>query len=436
VKRAAESAPANAPPAAGESARGVNSEIRGVRRELATARDAQLVKVVALVDAMPERGVADALVAPFRERLAELRPTRPINFTRLLFTPLNAVIVVPASWRRGAQSVPRHTLSTFSEIVRAVMGPRVEAIDVALARISLLPADTASSAIARIGKLVWPEAARVLSTASVPDSWCADTSLSKDDFAPIARLVSTVLGMALDRQIIADQINHDGIANLENVSDLVATSLNLPTDLAVMATGLLLVSMPRPDLLLQVVDAKLTSTCGGAHSVAERALDFALERTQKLLEEPADRFSRMQSLRAGAALLQEYESRPPAAGNRRLLIQQARATVGQACRTSFTVTADTYFQAAITGLNAGLNDSKVAALEQSARDLRELESIGRQLGPAAFYREKLQATLACVQACESLTLSDRVRLTELLSDADTAMSLLKNARGRTARVAV
>lgn len=421
------SAPTIAPQAAGELARGVKSEIRGVRRELATARDTQLVKVVALVDAMPERGDADALVAPFRERLAVLRPTRPFNFARLLFTPLNALIVAPASWRRGAQNVPRHTLSTFSKIVRDAMGPRVESIDDALARLTDLSAEVASASIAKTGKLVWPEAACILGAASVPDCWCADTSLSKDDFVPIARLVSAVLGMALERQIIADRISHDGIANLENISDLVTTSLNLPTDLAVIATGLLLVSMPRPDLLLQVVDAKSASTGGSATCVAERALDFALERTQRLLEEPADRLSRMQSLRVGAALLHEYESRPPTAGNRRLLIQEARATVGQACRTSFTATADTYFQAAITGLQAGVNDAKIAALEQSARDLRELESIGRRLGPAAFYRDKLKATLACVQTCESLTLSDRVRLTELLSDTATAMTILKNA---------
>ena len=421
-------APTNVPPTTGQAARGVNSEIRGVRRELATARDEQLVRVVAVVDAMPERGDADALVAPFRERLAVLRPTRTFNFTRLLFMPLNALIVGPALWRRGAQSVPRHTLSTFSEIVRAAMGPRAEAIDVALSRQTHLPADSASAPIATLGKLVWPEAALVISAASAPDRWCADTSLSKDDFAPIARLISAVLGMALDRQIVADQISHDGMANLENVSDMVATSLNLPADLAVMATGLLLVSMPRPDLLLQVLDAKLASTCSKATSVAERAIDFALERTQKLLEEPADRFSRMQSLRGGAALLQAYEARPPTAANRRILIQEARTTVGQACRTSFTVTADTYFQAAITGLHAGTSDSTIAALEQSARDLRELQSIGRQLGPAAFYRDKLQSTLACVQACESLTLSDRVRLIELLSDTETAMITLKNAQ--------
>src|SRR6185312_823608 len=40
--------------------------IRTLNRSLAEARDSQLAQVVAVVDAMPRRGPADELIAPFR----------------------------------------------------------------------------------------------------------------------------------------------------------------------------------------------------------------------------------------------------------------------------------------------------------------------------------------------------------------------------------
>ena len=76
------------------------SALHDVARTLNAARDEQLARVVAVVDALPARGAADTLIAPLRPRLATLRPTRPLNLTRLLFTPLDPLIVPSAEWRR------------------------------------------------------------------------------------------------------------------------------------------------------------------------------------------------------------------------------------------------------------------------------------------------------------------------------------------------
>src|SRR3954447_4825225 len=59
--------------------------VRALIRGLADAGDAQLVRTVALLDSMPNRGAADALLDPVRKRLAGLHPRRPLNFCRLLF---------------------------------------------------------------------------------------------------------------------------------------------------------------------------------------------------------------------------------------------------------------------------------------------------------------------------------------------------------------
>ena len=54
-------------------------EIRSLNRHLVSAQDVKILKVVAMVDALPARGDADSLIAPLRPRLAQLRPRRPLS---------------------------------------------------------------------------------------------------------------------------------------------------------------------------------------------------------------------------------------------------------------------------------------------------------------------------------------------------------------------
>ncbi len=399
------------------TAKTANADITGVKRELASARDEQLTRVVALVDAMPDRGAADGLVAPFRERLAVLRPARPPNFVRLLFTPLNALIVAPAAWRRGSQTVPRQSLLALAALVRRGMGARAQTVEALLAQ-----PGGAALPFAKIGEMIWPEAARILAAAGAPERWRAETGLSNDDFTPISRLISTLLGMALDRQIIAEQISRDGIVNHAKLAGIVAASITAPAEIAVVATGLLLVGMPRPDLVLRALDAQSGLSGTSAAAVTERAIDFALEQALSPEAAPLDRLSR---LREGAALLRALDARPLPAPNRRALMQRARETIEQGCRGTFTKIAEALFQGTMAKLDGAATDDQVAGLEQTARNLRELEAIGRQLGKPGAYRDKLHAILGDVQNCSNLTRADRVRLTELLSDTETAMAVFR-----------
>ncbi len=86
----------------------IKTKITAVRQHLAEAADRQLIEVVALIDAMADRGGADALVAPVRARLQRLNPRRPLRFSRLLFLPLDPVIVAGPEWRRDAIGIPRY----------------------------------------------------------------------------------------------------------------------------------------------------------------------------------------------------------------------------------------------------------------------------------------------------------------------------------------
>jgi len=56
--------------------RSTDGVVRDLQRSLLDAGDAQISRIVAMVDALPERGSADALIAPLRPRLARLHPRR------------------------------------------------------------------------------------------------------------------------------------------------------------------------------------------------------------------------------------------------------------------------------------------------------------------------------------------------------------------------
>ena len=93
--------------------------IRDLQRTMERAADARIAEIVTLVDSMPERGAADALLAPLRGRLLQIRPPRRMSFARLLFTPANAVVVAAPQWRRNSVTIPRTALSCLARQARA-----------------------------------------------------------------------------------------------------------------------------------------------------------------------------------------------------------------------------------------------------------------------------------------------------------------------------
>jgi hypothetical protein len=97
--------------------------VRALTGEIAGAGDHQIMRIVAMVDAMTSRGVADAVIAPLRHRLTRLRPPRPLRFGRLMFHPLDPLIVPAAHWRPGRQAIPRTALMAMAEHVRLTGRP-------------------------------------------------------------------------------------------------------------------------------------------------------------------------------------------------------------------------------------------------------------------------------------------------------------------------
>src|SRR5579863_4949569 len=96
-----------------------SSELRQIRAQLAAAQDAQIHRVIEIVDNLAKRGDADAVIAPLRARLAKLKPRRKLSFSRLLFTPFNPLIVGPSDWSRESPGIPRTALATLARHIHA-----------------------------------------------------------------------------------------------------------------------------------------------------------------------------------------------------------------------------------------------------------------------------------------------------------------------------
>ncbi len=154
--------------------------VEQVQVSLAHAPDNQVARIVAMVDALPQRGAADALIAPLRPRLAQLQPDRPVGFIRLLFTPLNPVIASTAEWRQGGVGVPRAALASLGTAARtALFGAAV----------------SRSGEQVRVdrGPALWRGAALVLDSLAMPADWSDRSGLTDADYRTVVGAAAAVL---------------------------------------------------------------------------------------------------------------------------------------------------------------------------------------------------------------------------------------------------
>jgi hypothetical protein len=134
-----------------------------LRQRLARARPEAIRDVVALIDRLPERGEADALIAPIRPRFALMRNVirRPASFGRVLAHPIEELLVPPDAWRRGSLSLPRSVMPTAIALAaEAVPDETRQAI---AARLDKATMDDAA-AVQAAGAAIWPLAAARFTT--------------------------------------------------------------------------------------------------------------------------------------------------------------------------------------------------------------------------------------------------------------------------------
>jgi len=401
-------------------------ELSALHKSLASAQDAQITRLVAMVDSLRDRGVIDDLVAPFRERLAQLRPARPLRFIRLLFNPLDPLIVPAPRWRPDAPCIPRTMLPSLAEAAHAAMGEEAARIDALLA--GRTTRDVA--VIAQAGALLWPCAAQALLRAAVPAGWTRQTGLPPAMFGRIAADVAAVL----DEVLALQGLWAEGEIGVPVRLDVLTAMLRQVNGARPQALGLLialiLARLPEAGSLLRQAAVGI----GGNAATAVRA---ATEQAKSSLLERLEAEGGMEALIVGtdlaeagaevrriATLLQGMETDGMGAFHR---VEQLRQRLDLSCRTRFTTGLHNEFVRSLESLAKPSDAAAVMRLEEAARGLRELAAQGRRFGSAEVYEALLRQTTDAVKAIVpggALSMADKVRLVEILAGPDEAWALL------------
>lgn len=385
-----------------------------VQRKLRGAADEQLAQVVALVDAMPDRGAADALIAPLRARLAAIEPMRPMSITRLLFRPLNPVITPGPRWRPGIPAVPRTALSVIGHAVVGQLGPVAASIQARIAG-----RDGKEHAVAnQIGASLWPLAATVLARLPIPAEWGSATGLPEACYAEIRANIAAVLHQAVP---LVQRIRDAGASDPTPVVNdiLQATQAAHPGGFGIVLAILLADGTTAGPALLSAL------ALPGAP--VDPAVSLTLDRAQHVLTAvlptvglAAASFQTTQI----AALLDAIEV-PGARPGLRAHAQRVREIANEACQSRLAQALEQDFLPKLTAADNVPDDATVANLEKDARGLRRLAMAGRRFGGAAPYDKLLGRTAAgmCASVSNTLTRMERLRLAELLVGTDAALKL-------------
>ena len=379
-----------------------------MQRALLGASDEQLTRVVGLLDGLEGRGGADALIAPARARLAQLRPPGRSGFARLLFTPLDPLLVPGPHWTRGGLGLPRTALLSLAAQVRAELGGPGAEVD---AVIRGGHADDAA-VVLRAGTLLWPAAAAVLERAGAPAGWAEATGLGAADHAAIARCAACVLSEAVWLQATlgacAEGLAPDG-------EDLrlwleAATSRHPEPPGALLAV-----------LMARVPEATVLIGPAGAH--AEPAIDFLLERLEASAQPGPAPGDQAVTLHCAAALLDGLEAPGPGQRpSRKPRTERLRRMLDERCQARFTASLDREVLAPLADTAA---QGEMARLEEAARRLRRLETAARRLGGGEHYDRTLRAAARQIGEGEPGARVARARLVEILAGTEAALALLR-----------
>ncbi|MBE7209700.1 MAG: hypothetical protein INR65_01655, partial [Gluconacetobacter diazotrophicus] len=136
---------------------------RKLAEEFRQASDTKILKITRMIDQMPERGEADALLEPIRDRLASLRPSRRMTWTRLLFLPFDPVLVPASQWRPGQYALPRSALLPVTVLLgwSAERGRGEPPLGEGADDEAMLP----------VAGPLWDDAAARLAVARPPEAW-------------------------------------------------------------------------------------------------------------------------------------------------------------------------------------------------------------------------------------------------------------------------
>ncbi len=420
------------------------SALPSLNRDMTEASDEQLLKVVGLIDTLDRRGHVDRLLEPVRDRLALLRPPRPITLGRVLILPFEDLLVGDDEVWPGRRCFARGRLAALIEQVTDAMPPATVArLRAGAEGRSMM----AGESVREIGATLWPAAAEVaeaqlargateaelreqlaavapllaLGPALVPAVW----QLPPRPMGPLARglaerLLAAVRGAA-----------PRGDDALQSVLELMLARAAAPTVVLEPLRGadLGLPARARDDALTRLVRRRIADMRETARRLPHRA-GVAGREAAVLLRLVAD--------------LDALEGKWQVAAEDRAALQEIRAGVAAFVGTGIDHAVREEILGRLEALAdpVGLDDAGVERLEETARHTRRLGIAGAKLGLAATADALLDRFLPTFQAAirgraegARAGLLDQVRIVEILFGADAALQLYDELRGRTVQAA-
>jgi hypothetical protein len=358
-------------------------DLRDLRAAIAAASEGQLLRLVPVIDALPERGVANALLDGARPRLRHLRPTRLMSVTRLLFLPLDALIIQPRDWKPGQGQVPR---SALVPLARALREAQPELVAHWQARIDGTQMSQASL-LREAGAALWPAAAAL--PRHPPAGW-EETELPAHVFPEVIGLCTTLWrhAPALMRLRLA-------------TADGPPESLARPIFRLIANDGAEAVELCLRALLPQAATpARLVAIVAGLNAAlapaAERALDQYLEAAEPGLD-AADLATTAAIAQRFAALLEDLDQSVTRDKPRRAqLLQAMRRSAAESCAARLRAEIPPRLTEPLEALieDPAPTDAAVEALEQAAMALRGLAESGRRLHAPLSAERLLEPSLA------------------------------------------
>ena len=406
----------------------VAQQIHDIHRSLNGATDDQIIRIVATVDALPVRGSADELVVPLRRRLAHMRPSRPLTFNRLLFSPIDPIVVSPADFQLGEPNVSRIMLSSLAQLVRTAVPNVVIESEAIMKGHSFYEIDL----VARIGAVAWPAAAHVFrNSPSPPPAWNV-AHLPSEGYVRTANGIAGVLEHAtLIQRIVEASANGAGTAlNLLNaVLDSVMRSGIEALDMVI---AILIVRMRDPAPLLSVLSRDFaTSNNPTLKARAERAAGAAL--TTLSAHAGANGLVSKSQLRDVGSQARQITSLIDALASynktrqHQLELLNVRDQIQATFMKRFDFGIQNELVAPIVMISKDAGNREITDLEDRARNLRQLEAAGRRLGGGESYSASLKEALEKIRNLpdnHTLNLIDRVRIVEILAGSGEALSMI------------
>jgi hypothetical protein len=410
-------------------------ELRRLHHGLATAPDMQIAKVVAVVDALESRGAADEMIEPLRSRLTQLRLPRPMRFSRLLFMPLDVLIVPNPVWRRGALTLPRSVVPLIADMVHAAMGTDAAAVDAAIKGRTTAQAETVRNA----ARSLWSAAGDILAEGPRPPSNWTKAHLPPDCFVPLTRRLSVLFAQT----DTLDALCAEADVGISLRADLLAPLLTACSQDGVtlaMVVTLILARLPGARGLLM----RAARSLGNDH---EETVHLAIDQALEVLVARLETRNGIETLVVGGNLAQ-------AAGEVRRIkalldgllrnrlrddwparLVQMTNRLDVSCRLRFAIALEVEFAGALRALGDDSEQTVMNRLEQVAVHLRNLEQEALLIGRGETYDSLLQEAAEHIKAAAlagALGLVDCVRLVEILAGSDEALALLDAAEGVTA----